>query len=140
MEVSLYWACERGNIHAHLRWSIENRMKSLSFVMPLRSIIPPALNDELFLPEMYSNWVIQWSIENRVIFFVFKPFWLSPYLAWPYSIIYVPKISKNITIIVKLKHYVWKATFIGVYYSLIYPYVTYTFILWGNNYQAPFKL
>ena len=25
--------------------------------MPLRSIIPPALNDVLFLPELYSLWV-----------------------------------------------------------------------------------
>ena len=41
------------------------------------------------------------------------------------SIIYVPKISKNITIIVKLKHSVSKGTFIGVYYSLTYPYLTY---------------
>ena len=32
---------------------------------------------------------------------------------------------------VKLKHYVSKATLISVYYSLIYPY------LWGNNYNAP---
>ena len=56
------------------------------------------------------------------------------------SFIYVPKISKNIIIIVKLKYYVSKATLTGVYYSLIYPYLTYAFFLWGNNYKAPFKL
>ena len=37
------------------------------------------------------------------------------------------KISKNVNIIVKLKHYVSKATLIGVYYSLIYPYLPYAF-------------
>ena len=38
---------------------------------------------------------------------------------------------------VKLKHYVSKATLISVYYSLIYPYLTYACTLWGNNYNAP---
>ena len=38
---------------------------------------------------------------------------------------------------VRLKHYVSKATLISVYYSLIYPYLTYACTLWGNNYNAP---
>ncbi|CAH3144312.1 unnamed protein product [Porites lobata] len=29
------------------------------------------------------------------------------------------------------------ATLISVYYSLIYPYLTYACTLWGNNYNAP---
>ena len=40
-------------------------------------------------------------------------------------------------VMVKLKHYVSKATLISVYYSLIYPYLTYACTLWGNNYNAP---
>ena len=47
------------------------------------------------------------------------------------------KISKNINIMVKLKHYVSKATLIIVYQSLIYPYLNYTCALWENNYNAP---
>ena len=43
----------------------------------------------------------------------------------------------NIKIMVQLKHYVSKATLISVYYSLIYPYLTYACTLWGNNYNAP---
>ena len=38
---------------------------------------------------------------------------------------------------VKLKNYVEKATHISVYYSLIYPYLTYACTLWGNNHNAP---
>ena len=38
---------------------------------------------------------------------------------------------------VKLKHYVSKATLISVYYSLIYPSLSYACTLWGNNYNAP---
>ena len=60
------------------------------------------------------------------------------HLTWHDHIDYIcGKISKNINIIVKLKHYVSKATLISVYYSLIYPYLTYACTLWGNNYNAP---
>ena len=38
---------------------------------------------------------------------------------------------------IKLKHYVLKATLIDMYYSLIYPYLTYACTLRGNNYNAP---
>jgi len=47
------------------------------------------------------------------------------------------KNSKNINVMVKLKHDVSKATLIRVYYSLIYPYLTYACTLWGNNHNAP---
>ena len=46
-------------------------------------------------------------------------------------------LERYINIMVKLKHYVSKATLISVYYSLIYPYLTYACTLWGNNYNAP---
>ena len=55
-------------------------------------------------------------------------------LTWHDHIDYIcGKISKNMNIMVKLKHYVSKATLISVYYSLIYPYLTYACTLWGNN-------
>ena len=58
--------------------------------------------------------------------------YIDCHLTWHEHIDYIcDKISKNINIMVKLKHYVSKATLISVYYSLIYPY------LWGNNYNAP---
>ena len=36
----------------------------------------------------------------------------------------------------KLRQYVSTATLISIYYSFIYPYITYGCILWGNNYNA----
>ena len=42
-----------------------------------------------------------------------------------------PTAWATINIMVKLKHYVSKATLITVYYSLIYPYLTYACTLWG---------
>ena len=64
--------------------------------------------------------------------------YIDCHLTWHDHIDYIcGKISKNINIMVKLKHYVSKATLISVYYSLIYPYLTYACTLWGNNYNAP---
>ena len=64
--------------------------------------------------------------------------YIDCHLTWHEHIDYIcGKISKNINIMVKLKHYVSKATLISVYYSLIYPYLNYTCTLWGNNYNAP---
>ena len=63
--------------------------------------------------------------------------YIDCHLTWHDHIDICGKISKNINIMVRLKHYVSKATLIGVYYSLIYPYLTYACTLWGNNYSAP---
>ena len=47
------------------------------------------------------------------------------------------KRSKNFGIMVKLKRNVSEATLFSLYYSLIYPYLTYACTLWGNSYNAP---
>ena len=47
------------------------------------------------------------------------------------------KISKNVNIMVKLNRHVSEATLVSLYYSLIYPYLTYACTQWGNNYNAP---
>ena len=38
---------------------------------------------------------------------------------------------------IKVKKLVSKVTIINMYYSFIYPYLTYGSILWGNNYYSP---
>ena len=37
----------------------------------------------------------------------------------------------------KVKRFLSKQTLINMYYSFIYPYLTYGAILWGNNYHSP---
>ena len=37
----------------------------------------------------------------------------------------------------KIKKLVFKVSIINIYYSFIYPYLTYGSILWGNNYYSP---
>ena len=47
------------------------------------------------------------------------------------------KISKSVNVIAKVKPYVTSQSLISIYYALIYPYLTYGCVLWGNNYEAP---
>ena len=56
--------------------------------------------------------------------------YIDCHLTWYNHIDYAcGKISKNVNIMVKLKHYVSKASLTSLYYSRIYPYLT----LCGNN-------
>ena len=64
--------------------------------------------------------------------------YIDCHLNWHDDIDYIcGKISKNVNIMVKLNRHVSKATLVSLYYSLIYPYLTYACTLWGNNYNAP---
>ena len=46
------------------------------------------------------------------------------------------KISKSIGIIRKISNYVSTSTLISLYYSLIYPYLTYCNLTWGSTYDS----
>ena len=64
--------------------------------------------------------------------------YIDCHLTWHDHIDYIcGKISKNVNIMVKLKRHVSEATLVSLYYSLIYPYLTYASTLWGKNYNAP---
>ena len=89
----------------------------------------------IFLPRQKENYNLypQLSVANVHLQKSFCVKYLGVYidchLTWHDHIDYIcGKISKNINIMdimVKLRHYVSKATLISLYYSLIYPYVTY---------------
>ena len=49
------------------------------------------------------------------------------------------KISRGIGILSKLRHFVSKRILIQIYYSLIYPYLTYCVKIWGNTYWSNIK-
>ena len=60
------------------------------------------------------------------------------FLSWHEHIYHISsKISKSVNIIVKLKPHVTSQSLISIYYALVYPYLTYGCVLWGNNYEAP---
>ena len=49
------------------------------------------------------------------------------------------KISRGIGVLSKLRYYVKKNILKQLYYSLIYPYLTYGLLLWGNTYSSSIK-
>ena len=49
------------------------------------------------------------------------------------------QIELGIGIISKLRHYVNKTILVQLYYSLIYPFLTYGLIIWGNTYKTTLK-
>ena len=59
-------------------------------------------------------------------------------LSWQDHIDYISsKISKSVNTITNLKRHVTNQSLISIYYALVYPYLTYGCVLWGNNYEAP---
>ena len=39
--------------------------------------------------------------------------------------------------VAKLKRHVTTQSLISIYYALVYPYLTYGWVLWANNYEVP---
>ena len=59
------------------------------------------------------------------------------FLSWHERIYHISsKISKSVNIIAKLKWHVTSQSLTSIYYALVYPYLTYGCLLWGNNYEA----
>ena len=57
-------------------------------------------------------------------------------LDWKYHIDHIcNKVSKNIGIILKARKVFDKSTLIALYYSMIYPYLTYCIQIWGATYN-----
>ena len=58
---------------------------------------------------------------------------IDNHLSWKYHINYVAlKISRNIRIVSKLRHFVPPKTLYGIYNSLIFPYLSYGLVAWGQ--------
>ena len=58
---------------------------------------------------------------------------IDNHLSWKHHINYVAlKISRNIGILSKLRHFVLPKTLFGIYKSLILPYLSYGLVAWGQ--------
>ena len=61
-------------------------------------------------------------------------------LSWKNQIEYVSKkIRRSIGILCKLRYFVTRDILINLYYALIYPFLIYGLISWGNTYESNFK-
>ena len=64
-------------------------------------------------------------------------FCTDQHLNWKDQIIHVSnKVSKNIGILYKLRQYVCIHVLKQLYYTLIYSYLNYAVVMWGNNYPS----
>ena len=62
---------------------------------------------------------------------------INEHLKWDAQLQHINnKITKNIGILFKLRHYVPISTLKQLYYTLIYPYLTYGLMSWGTAYQT----
>ena len=58
-------------------------------------------------------------------------------LNWKNHINYIAKkVKRSIGILSKLRYYVNSKTLLDLYYALVYPFLTYCIIAWGNSYQT----
>ena len=58
-------------------------------------------------------------------------------LFWKSQVSYIArKIKRNIGIFSKLRYYVNSDILIELYYALLYPFLTYGLIFWGNTYSS----
>ena len=61
-------------------------------------------------------------------------------MTWRPHIDYISKkLSKAIAIMYRIKPYVTQETLCGLYYSLVYPYLTYCNVVWGNTFKTHLK-
>ena len=62
---------------------------------------------------------------------------IDQHLKWDARLQHInKKITKNIGILIKLRHFVPVSTLKQLYYTLIYPYLTYGLMSWGTAYQT----
>ena len=63
--------------------------------------------------------------------------YLDEYFSWEHQIKHINiKVNKNIGIINKLRHYVDLKMLKQLYYTLMYPYLNYGIMSWGNTYTS----
>ena len=80
-----------------------------------------------------------WNIEQKSQIKYLGVF-IDEHLKWDAQLQHINnKITKNIGILFKLRHYVPISTLKQLYYTLIYPYLTYGLMSCGTAYQTNFK-
>ena len=91
------------------------------------------INSNLYPPLKLADQYLEKSYSVKYLGLI-----IDCFLSWHEHIYHISsKISKGVNIIAKLKPHVTSQSLISIYYALVYPYLTYGCVLWGNNYEAP---
>ena len=49
---------------------------------------------------------------------------------------YQKKVSRSVGVLLKLRHFVPTNILVQLYYSIVFPYISYGVIIWGNTYKT----
>ena len=90
------------------------------------------LNSDLYPPLKLADQYLEQSYSVKYLELI-----IDCFISWHEHIDHSNKISKSVNIIAKLKPHVTSQSLISIYYAIVYPYLTYGCVLWGNNYEAP---
>ena len=90
------------------------------------------INSDLYPPLKLADQYLEQSYSVKYLGII-----IDCFLPWHEHIYHITsKISNSVNIIAKLKPHVTSQSLISIYYALVYPYLTYGCVLWGNNYEA----
>ena len=65
---------------------------------------------------------------------------IDSHLSWKEQIIHISKkIKRSVGILSKVRHYINISTLVMLYYTLIYPFLKYAIVAWGNTYTSMLK-
>ena len=92
-------------------------------------------------PQKVKGHIVKLIISNREImqerFINNLGLLIDSHLSWKYHILHISKtIKRCIGILSKIRHSVTDLVLVQLYYSLIYPFLTYSVITWGTTYQT----
>ena len=92
-------------------------------------------------PQKKLSYNINVSINNKSIEIVRNTKYLGVFidsnLNWKDQVTYLAKkIRRNIAVLSKLRHFVNSKILTNLYYSLIYPFLIYGIVAWGNTYST----
>ena len=85
-----------------------------------------------YVPKLYIN-NMRLKQEDSI---KYLGIYIDSHLNWKSQVLHISKIKRSIGIICKLRCYVTLPILLQLYYSLIYPFLTYGIIIWGNTYMT----
>ena len=92
-------------------------------------------------PQKATNYQVRLLISNVEIkqerYIKYLGLFIDSHLSWKFHILHITKkIKRCIGILSKIRYFVSQQILVQLYYTLIYPFLTYSLVTWGNTYQA----
>ena len=138
-DTSVFYSCKNIN---DLKTVMNEKIQALLQSKPYCAINKVSVNFKK------TNFIIVWSPKTKNIKIHLKNItqanhvkylgvYLDEYFSWEHQIKHINiKVNKNIGIINKLRHYVDLKMLKQLHYKLIYPYLNYGIMSWGNTYTS----